>query len=91
MKIPNYVWFLIIPIFAGAIAPVVAAFYPTATVFWSALLCALLGAVVAAIAAVKQVQEPAPPVGTLSAVDLAPDGTPQPKQRGFLGRWLVGK
>ena len=88
MKVPNYVYFLVIPIFAGAIAPVIAQFYPTSVYFWSALLVAILGAIVSAIAAIKQVQQPTPPVGALSMVDL---NQAQPvKQRGFLGRMFIG-
>ena len=102
MTVPNYVWFLIIPIFAGAIAPVVAQFYPTAEVFWSALLVAILGAIVSAIAAIKQVQQPAQPTPSASVYPPPPpadntrfDGKPTavppaPKQRSYLGRMFIG-
>jgi hypothetical protein len=91
MKVPNYVYFLVIPIFAGAISPVIAQFYPTSVYFWSALVVAILGAIVSAIAAIKQVQAPAPTIDTgVPGVTAASAPMPQAKQRGFIGRMFVG-
>ena len=93
MKVPNYVFFLVIPIFAGAIMPVIAQFYPIDQYFASAIVVAILGATVSAIAAVRQAQSaPPPPIdsgvpGVMAASAPMPQ---QAKQRGFVGRWLVG-
>lgn len=89
MKVPNYVYFLVIPIFAGALIPVISQFYDVNTYFWSALLVAILGAIVSAIAAIKQVKQPAqPPPGAQGIVELG--NPPAPKQRGYLGRMFIG-
>jgi hypothetical protein len=90
VKVPNYVFFLVIPIFAGAVIPVVSQFYDINTYFWSALLVAILGAIVSAIAAIKQVQQPT--MADTGTPGVMPASAPAPagKQPGYIKRMFIG-
>lgn len=87
MQFPVAVWWILIPILIGAIMPVIAQFYPTNQYFWSALVVAIGGAIVAAIKAWRDMQptQPPPPPGVQADMSMAP--TPQ---KSFMRRWLVG-
>lgn len=97
-KIPGAVWWVMIPILIGAIMPVIAQFYPTDQFFWSALVVAIGGAIVAAIQAYRQATAtPVTPVSGPQAANTPADGDnytwmaskPKP-EKGFTARWLLG-
>ena len=89
MKVPAAVWFVFIPALVAGLTPVLTSFFPPATVWWSAALIAVGGAIVAAVAAWKESQAkppaPTPPEGVQPAA--APMVGPQ---KSFVRRWLVG-
>lgn len=60
MKVPPAIWWVLIPTLITAIMPVIAQFYPTNEFFWSALIVAIGGAVVAAIQVWRDMQKEAP-------------------------------
>lgn len=88
MKIPGAIWMIVIPILVAAITPVITQFYPPATVLWSALVVALGGAVVSAIAAIQKAQPAEPAQGELGTPASAP--IPAAKPRRFASRWMLG-
>ena len=49
MKVPNYVCFLLIPIFAGALTQFLSLYYPVDKNIASAAIVSLTGAIVAAL------------------------------------------
>lgn len=86
MKIPGAIWFIVIPIFAAAITPVIVQYFPTNEYLWSALIVAIIGAVVSALAAIQKAQ-PATPTTPAGAASI---GAPEVEQRGFVKRWILG-
>jgi hypothetical protein len=89
MKVPAAVWFVFIPALVAGLVPVLTSFWPPATVWWSAALIAVGGAVVAAVQAWKDSQtQPKPP--TLPE-GVQPAAAPMVgPQKSFVRRWLVG-
>jgi hypothetical protein len=88
MRIPNYIWFLLIPIFAGALTEFLSRYYPVDTNVMSAAIVSLTGAIVAALAALKKVNpELAKPNTPEGAASLS---APAPAQPGYLKRWFIG-
>ena len=83
MKIPSVFWFVLIPALVAGLVPVLTAFFPPATIWWSAAAIAIMGAIVAAVQAWRDSQVVQPPPG------VAADMAPMP-QRSFMRRWLIG-
>jgi hypothetical protein len=81
---------IVIPIFVAAITPVIVQFYPPATYMMSALVVALGGAVVSAIAAIRQAQPAEPAQSELGTPTPASAPMPEAKPRGFASRWMLG-
>ncbi len=83
MRIPSVFWFVLIPALVAGLVPVLTAFFPPATVWWSAAAIAIMGAIVAAVQAWRDSQKVTPPAGVQA------DFAPMP-QRSFMRRWLIG-
>ncbi len=92
MKIPPALWWVLIPTMISAITPVIAQFYPTDKVFWSALVVAVGGAAVAALDTYrsrtkkKKTPAPTPPPGV--AADAYPGE--EERQSSYLRQWWIG-
>lgn len=88
MKTPGAIWMIGIPILIAAITPVVAQFYSVDQYFWSAMIVAIGGAIVAAINAYRTQQSAAQPGSQPPGAAGAP--MPEAPQRSFVSRWLLG-
>lgn len=90
MRVPGVVMFVLITSLVAGLTPVLNAFWPAATVWWSAVLVVILGSIAAAAQAWKDTpkEPPQPPPGAQGISQL---GNPPTKQRGFLGRMFVGQ
>lgn len=83
MKVPSVFWFVLIPALVAGLVPVLTAFFPPATIWWSAAAIAIMGAIVAAVQAWRDSQIVQPPSGVQA--DMAPI-----PQKSFMRRWLIG-
>ena len=87
-NIPGAFWFVLISSLVAGLIPVLNQFWPTATVWWSAIIVVILGAILAAVNAWKQMQTQPP--ATPPGVAMTPDMAQHTPRRGFVKTWLFG-
>lgn len=89
-NVPGAFWWILVPTLIGALLPVIAQFYPPNEFFWSALIVAVGGAVLSAVAQYRNQTTSAQYRNQTTS--KAPPGvaaTPAP-QRSLLSRWFWG-
>lgn len=86
--LPLVFFVLLVPL----LTPIIQQFWPTSTVWWSAILVSVLGALLSAVWIVygKQLGKAGLSGPTPSAAPMTADGAPRPKSESITRRWLLG-
>lgn len=86
--LPLVFFVLLVPL----LTPIIQQFWPTSTVWWSAVLVSVLGAALSAVWLVygKQLNKAGLSGPTPSAAPMPMDGAPKPQRQSAMKTWLLG-